>query len=472
MKSLIHTLVFAIALTPAAMAQTGTVERTTVPGLTCIIPIHGQIEEALVYTLERMIADAKSRGASRVIFDMDTPGGRLDSTETIIDLIDSLDVPTYTLVNPNAISAGAIIAMGTDHIYMTPRARIGDAIPLMASPFGTPEALPDDLKEKAVSPTEALIRAVAQRNGHDDELAAKMVRVDHEYKIGDTVISPAGQVVTLTATDAAQMVGDPPRPLLSRGTVESMDELLKRLGADTDKTERIEQSVSEEIARWISSFPISGILLGLGLLGIYVEFKTPGFGLPGMGGTICLAIWYFGHHIAGLAGMEEALLFLVGLALVLVEVFIFPGFGLPGIAGIFCMIAGAMLGMVDAIPGVPWYDIPTIQFNFIMVNFGTSLVVLILGALLLAKLLPHTSLYGRLVLTTNQTGYTAGAATTPTVGSQGVTVTALRPAGIATINGQRVDVVAQGDFLDANTPIVVAAVKGNRIVVTKNSAAN
>lgn len=471
MKKVFISLLLSLVIPGLSSAQTNPPPDSSV---TYVLPIHGQIEEALVYAVRRGVEEAKALGATRLIIDMDTPGGRLDCTETIIELIDSVGVTTYTFVNPDAISAGAIIALSTDHIYMAPLGRIGDAIPLMVSPFGTPEAMPEELKEKAVSPTEALIKSVAQQNGHDPALAAKMVRVETEYKIGDKVISPAGQVLTLTSQDAAQLVGEDQHPLLSAGTVASIDELITAIDADPAKVVHFEISLAEEVARWIRSFPISGILLGLGLLGIYIEFKTPGFGLPGIAGSIFLAVWYFGHHVAGLAGMGEAILFVIGLFLVITEIFLIPGFGIFGVAGLSCMIIAAAMGMVDHMPDTPWYSMPSPDFNHIIINFGTSLVTLFAGGFLLAKILPKTSLYGHLVLAATPPTANAAAGTTimPKPGTRGVATTRLRPAGIATFDDRRIDVVAQGDFIEAGTPIVVAASSGNRIVVTKDTAAS
>lgn len=470
MKKVLCLLLLALAVPGFAPGQTNAAHDGSV---TYILPLHGQIEEALVYAIRRGANEAKALHAKRVIIDMDTPGGRLDCTETIIGLIESIGATTYTFVNPDAISAGAITALSTDHIYMSPSGRIGDAIPLMVSPFGTPQALPNELKEKAVSPTEALIRSVAQRHGHDPELAAKMVRVEREYKIGDIMISPTGQVLTLTSVDAAQLVGPDKHRLLSAGTVDSIDALITDIGADPAHVVHFESSVAEELARWIRSFPISGILLGLGLLAIYIEIKTPGFGVPGISGGVLIAIWFFGHHVAGLAGMEEAVLFIIGLILILVEIFLIPGFGMIGVAGIGCMVAGAAMGMVEHVPGSAWYSVPAPDFNYVIINFSASLITLIGGAILLAKILPKTTLYGRLINNTNQVGYSAaGSAVLPSVGARGVASTKLRPAGIATFDGQRIDVVAQGDFIDSGSAIVIVATKGNRIVVTKDSAAS
>jgi membrane-bound serine protease (ClpP class) len=363
----------------------------------CVIPINGQIERALVYAIRRGMETAERSQAQAVIFDMDTPGGRLDATEEIVALITSTKATTVTFVNPNAISAGAIIAMATDHIYMSPGGRIGDAMPIIMPtlPFGAPQEMPAGLREKAVSPTEALIRSAAQRKGHDVQLAESMVRAEKGYSIGDLVICPTGQITTLTSQDAAQLVGTEQRPLLSDGTVRDLPELLNRLGLAGAPLIYVRIGPAERIARVIDSFPWSGLLLALGLLALYIEFKTPGFGVPGISGILLLMVWFWGHHIAGLSGMGEVLLFICGAGLLAVEIFLIPGFGVVGVVGLVMMASALVMAMVEHTPGGPWYRPPEEHLQNAVLNLSTSLLVLVgLGALVI-RYLPRTPLFKR-----------------------------------------------------------------------------
>lgn len=239
--------------------------------LVYVIPIHTVIDTALIYVIRRGLNEAEAAGAKAIIFDMDTPGGRVDAAEEILKMLRGVKTPTYTLVNPNAISAGAIIAMATDHIYMTPDSKIGDAMPIMLGFTGEVQPMPEAIEEKSVSYVAAMIRSAAQHRGHDPQLAEAMVRRDSEYKIGNEVISRKGRLLTLTNTDAERLVGPEKRPLLSAGTVENLAALLKKIGEENSQIIELKVTSAEKIARFIES--ISIILLGLGLLGLYIGFR-------------------------------------------------------------------------------------------------------------------------------------------------------------------------------------------------------
>ena len=443
------------------------------PAPVYVIPIHDMIERGLVYVIRRGVAEAEAAGASTIIFDMDTPGGRLDATETIMAAITDIKAQTVTFVNPNAISAGAIIAMATDHIYMTPLGRIGDAMPIMMSPlpFSGPQEMPDSLKEKAVSPTVALIRSAAQRKGHDPLLAEAMVRPELEYKIGDTVICPAGQLLTLTSEDAARLVGKDKHPLLSSGTVRSLNELIAQLGHADAPVVTVQATAAERMARVVEGFPMSGILLALGLLGIYIEIKTPGFGFPGIAGILLLAIWFWGHNVAGLAGIGEVAVFVIGAALLLVEILLIPGFGIVGILGIAMMASALMMAMIQHYPGTPW-QAPTFgpDLEASILNLGLALLLVFTAGVGLARVLPKTPFFRRLALATREMrddGFTASEATVSWVGKTGTAVTALHPAGIGDFGIERLNVVARGQFINKGSSIIVTESHGNRIVVDR-----
>lgn len=463
-------ILFAVGLlSPVAAA-----EGPPTDGITYVIPVKDMIERALVHVVRRGVEQAESDGAGAIILDMDTPGGRLDATEEIISIITGARATTYTLVNPNAISAGAITAFATDHIYMTPGGRIGDAMPIMMSPlpFGAPQELPDGIKEKMVSPTVALIRSAAQRKGHDEMLAEAMVRPDIEYKIGDKMICEAGRLLTLTSKDAAQLVGEgeDKRPLLSEGTVEDLDGLLKAVGRENDRVVIIGVTATERIARVIEGFPMSGILLGLGLLLLYIEFKTPGFGVPGVAGISLLAVWFWGHHVAGLANVTEMLIFTIGFALLLVEILLIPGFGFVGVTGIALMTTAIIMTMVQHYPSSPGFAPPEIDVYRAIFNFSLALLLTFFMGAALARFLPKTSVFNRIALAevqTHEDGYNVSSTGEGVVGLTGIAATPLRPAGIGEFESGRLNVVARGAFIDSGTSIVVAEVHGNRIVVEK-----
>lgn len=443
-------------------------------GTAYVIPIKGMIERALVYVIRRGVDQAERENAEAIIFDMDTPGGRVDAAREIVNLIGNLDVPTYTFVNPDAISAGAIIAMATDHIYMAPGSRIGDAMPLMMTPIGGPQQVPESVEEKSVSYVAGLIRTAAQRKNHDAKLAEAMVRRSIEYKIGDDTISEAGELLTLTNVEAERMVDDGTgeRRLLSRGTVKDLDALLGAIGKKGARMVELTVTPAERVARYIELFSVF-FLVG-GALGLYIEFKTPGFGLPGIAGICLLAVWFWGHHVAGLAGSAEMVLFAVGATLLFLEIFVIPGFGVAGLSGIILILLAMLMAMVQHYPGLPAYNLPTVHIQSAILKLGIAGTIAFFAMLLLAKFLPETQVFRRVMLTGTLgkgDGFTASRETNDLAGLEGVAATMLRPAGIGVFGDKRLNVVARGAFIDRGSPIVVAETHGNRIVVATLGAA-
>jgi membrane-bound serine protease (ClpP class) len=441
-------------------------------GPTYIIPIEGMIERGLHYAVRRGLTEARENNAGAVVIDMDTLGGKLQSAEEIIHLLLELDMPTYTFVRRDAISAGAMIALATDEIYMSPASRIGDAMPIMMSPLptGGAQAVPEDLKPKIMSPTLAMVRATTQAKGHDTELAEAMVDPDFVYKIGDEIICDEGELVTLTNQEAERLVGegDEQRHLLSKGTFPNLEALLEYLELDTTEIRRIEITPAEKMARAIEGFPLSSILLMLGLLGVWIEFKTPGFGFPGGAGLSCLALWFWGHHIAGLAGTSELILFILGIILLIIEIFVIPGFGLAGMAGLLAIVLALFFGMIETIPGRPTFSIDGEQLQMAVIDMGLAFVGAIALATALASLLPKSRAFHKLVLEDELDSHFDDDATkdaSSMVGRQGTAVTPMRPSGIGEFGEERLNVIARGSFIDVGDPIVIAEAHGNRIVV-------
>lgn len=449
------------------------VEETFVPspatagksGPVYIIPIEGPIEQALLYVIRRGVAEATAKNASAVVFVMDTPGGAVDVTEKIVELIIRQKVPTYTFVEHNAISAGAIVAMATDYIYMAPGSKIGDAMPILMAPGGGVQPLPDAEREKIMSYVDTLVRGVAQRKGRDETMASAMVRPEIEYKIGDDIISKEGQLLTLTNLEAERRYGEDQKPLLSEGTVDNLDDMLALVGLDRRERTELVVTYAERIARFLQL--IGPLLMAFGFLGIYLEFQSPGFGWPGTIGIICLLLYFAGHHIAGLAGNEEILIFLLGVALILIEVFLLPGFGIAGVTGILLILWALLNSMIERLPGDPWMP-PLPAFKIPMFKLALSIIGATVGGMILGKYLPRSSVFHRLVLdeaTARDAGYSASHDKRELLGQEGVTVGPLYPAGTIRIGDQRVDVVTRGEFIKEGVKVRVVETHGNRIIV-------
>ena len=426
-----------------------------------VIPVKNEIEPALVYVVRRGIDEAVRANAQAIIFDMDTPGGAVSAAEDIIALITRTQIPTYTFVDQDAYSAGALIALATKNIYMAPGSKIGAATPLLMSPLGGVQEMPEDVQEKMTSAVESMARAAAEQGGHDPRLAEAFVRADNEYTVDGQVISEKGRLLVLTDQEAAKLVGEEKRPLLSLGTLDSVDELMQVIGLENAEKRVLNITSAEKLARLIAR--LAPILLLIGLGGIWLEFKTPGFGIFGILGITCLSLFFLGHHIAGLAGFEDVLLFILGLALLGIEVFITPGFGIMGLSGLLLIFVSFISAMSEHLPGKWWpvsFSPETFALPFMKVTlaFAGSIILVLLAG----KFLPKTRLFNRLAL----------AEVSPKnrdddslIGLEGVTRSDLRPSGTAYFDGRKLDVVTHGDYLPAQCRIRIVEVHGNRIVV-------
>ena len=441
-----------------------------------VLPIHGPIDKTMLFVFRRAFREAEQTSPDAIIIDLDTPGGGLTQTREIISWIRSQRArsPIYAFVNSEAISAGAIISLGTNAIYMTPTSYIGDAMPIMIGPNGVKE-MDKDFKEKIRSYTRGWVRGLAQENGYNEDLAQSMVDPKKEFKIGETVICPVGELLTLTANEAIRVIAPNTKPLLATAIVKDLPELLGEVGLAGAEVVRFEEQSADRIARWITL--IGPLLFAIGMIGIYIEIRTPGFGVPGIVGAVCLGIYFFGHNVAGLAGWEEVTLIMVGLVLIALEVFIIPGFGIAGIAGIACLVAGSFMAVVPNLPPVtPLEGIEglsmTPYLNDAMVSLAASFALIAFLAWLMGKILPKTPMYSALVLDaglSNEKGYVASDVGyyETFLNREGVSRTMLRPAGSAEFGDQRLDVVSDGDLVPKGSRVRVICVDGGRVVVER-----
>lgn len=438
-------------------------------GVTCIIPINGIIESGLlVYVVRKGVAEALEQKAGAIVFEMDTPGGELDVTEEIVRLLIDLppNVRTCTFVNKDALSAGALIALATDEIYMAPGSRIGASA--IVSIFGD---LPEgDMKAKMNSATLSLMRRAAVANGYDEKLVEAMILKESGYKIGEEVICEPGRLLTLNDIEASRTIGTGAvsRVLLAKGTANDLGEVIGKLGRTGTRLVYFKIGRVEKIARALKALQL--LFLVGGIVGFYIEFKTPGFGLPGIAGILCLVVFFWAQYAAGLAGAEEFLLLALGVALLLIELFLLPGFGAAGTAGIICVTGAAVMAMFQHYPGTPWHRIPESQFREMMMTLAGGAAGAAIAIAILARYLPKTSLFNKISLATSTSadlGFVATEKEAGLLGRKGVASSPLHPAGTGAFGEDRLQVVTRGDFLDENTPIVIVEVKGNRIVVEK-----
>ena len=462
MKTLLSLLAVVLALVSGASRANARDEIRK--GDVVVVPLQGEVSESMFLFLRRVQKAAETGGASALVLDMNTYGGRLDSAEKITNLLHQAKIPTYTFINTNAGSAGALIALATKSIYMAPVSAIGAAAPVLSSG----EDLGVTAREKTISYWSALIRGSATRNGHSPDIGEAFMNKEKEVKIGERVVNPKGTLLTLNAQEASELIDG--KPLLARGIADSINDLVRK--ADLKgKVVKIKPTGFERLAFWITA--LAPLLLLGGMLGLYLEFKIPGAGLPGIFAAVCFALFFLGHYFAGLAGWEVVGLFVVGVCLVLAEIFIFAHTTIIlGVVGVFLMLGALLWAMIDRYPGQRF--LPTAQMLHVpLLNLVIALIATAVVGLILARFLPRTSVYRRFVLSADipsgpslaGTPRDFGAAYDVSPGTTGTALTTLRPSGKARFGDHVVDVVTEGDFIAAETPVSVVSTDGMRVVV-------
>jgi membrane-bound serine protease (ClpP class) len=439
----------------SASAQTG---NATVR----VVEIQGTIDLGLAPFLERAISEAESDGIDALILDINTPGGRLDATFQMRDALIGADVLTVAYINRDAFSAGALIALAAERVYMAPGATMGSATPVT----GTGEAA----DEKNVSAVRSSFRSTAETRGRDPNVAQGMV--DPSIEIEGLVTDE--QLVALTSAEALEWG-------MSDGTVENLDALLEELGLEGASVEVVSQNWAERVVRILTEPIIASLLFSIGsLLIIFDIFSGDLSPLSGIG-VGSLALFFWGHFLVGLAGWEGILLVLLGLTLIAVEIFIIPGFGIFGILGLAALMGGLFFSLTGDI--VLESDLRRALFAV-----AGAIVVLLVGIVMMFIFLPAMGRFRGLVLQTRlgedeppppeRRGWfgrgdeTAAEPMPPReerpsiVGQRGRALSDLRPGGFARINGQRVDVVSQGDYIRMGDLVeVVADDRYRRVVV-------
>ncbi len=426
------------------------------------IPIKDQIEPALLYVIRRGVTEAAAANANAIVFVMDTPGGRVDVTRDILEIIREIDIPTYTFVERDAYSAGAIIALATPHIYMAPGSVIGAATPILMGPGGGVQDLNEDVGEKMKSGVAAMVRAAAEQGRHDPALAEAMVRRETEYRIGTNVISKAGELLTLTASEADGVLSD--------GTVLDVEAMLQKIGLGDAEIKTLTVTPAEKLARIIAG--IAPILMMIGLGGIYLEIKTPGLGLPGIAGAFALSLFFFGHHIAGLAGMEDVILFVIGFALLFAEVFITPGFGFLGITGIGLILVSLLSAMSWQVPGdlLPTLSGSGATLQNALIKLSLGMVGTVVLSTIAGFFIPKAKMFRPLVLTASTEkhyGSTDARNHSNLRGKTGIAEMNLHPAGRALFNGNRINVITRGEYIENGSEVKIMEAHGSRIIVEK-----
>ncbi|MCH8525720.1 MAG: hypothetical protein LAT79_00990 [Kiritimatiellae bacterium] len=431
-----------------------------------LIPVRQQIKRPQQMLLRRGVQLAISEGADAIVLLMDTPGGSVPVMREMVSLIIDLDIPTFTLVESDAFSAGAILAVATDYIFMRPRTVIGDALPILMTPWGGVVELGEAEREKVESAMDAIVRSIAQAKGREELLIRAMVRRSLVYALEDgTVIADEGEILTLTNIEAERILPNG-RPLLSEGTVSDLDEMLRLVGLEHAVLIEEETTWADDLAALITL--VTPILIIISLVLFYMEIQSPGIGWMGGLAVTFFLIVMFGHNVAGFAGKEDMLLIALGMILILVEIFVIPGFGVVGLSGIGLMIWGFIRAMTFRNPGNPSdFGLDAISnLGPAIMNLSVSVIIsFVIMGFMLRSIDKSRFVRKNLILHDAIVGGVKENKLAGLLGKTGVTLSPLSPGGAVEIEGREYSGVSDAGYLEAGLAVNVRDVHGNRVVV-------
>jgi membrane-bound serine protease (ClpP class) len=409
------------------------------------IKITQEIEPGLVPYIKRGIQEAKNNNAQAIIFEINTFGGRVDAAVQIRDEIINTKIPTVAFINKRAISAGALISIACKKIVMSPASTIGAAT--VVDMEGKKQS------EKYQSYMRAEMRATAEKNGRNPIYAQAMV--DETIKIPDS-IKGDNKLLTFTAEEAYKYK-------YNDTILESINQIPQYLNIKNYQIIPVEKNNMDSFISFISNPVVVSILLTIGIIGIITEIKTPGFGVPGIVGLIALALIFGTNYITNIANSFEIILFIIGIVLIILEIFVIPGFGLTGVIG-FLMVVGSLFLIL--LPPLKMTDGDLIN----KVLFQITLSFIFSGIVLyfLSKYLPKNQTFNKLILdeqTSVQAGFTSADDYSYLLNKIGIAHTVLRPAGIVIIDDKKYNVVTTSDYIDKGTKVKVIKIEGNKIIV-------
>lgn len=446
-KALIAFLTVLIQINPLLMAQDAET------GLIYKFSIKEEIAPPVWHKTKKAFAEAADMNADIILIHMNTYGGMVETADSIRTTILQSKIPVWVFIDNNAASAGALISIACDSIYMRSGANIGAATVVNQ----TGEAMPD----KYQSYMRATMRSTAEATGRDPEIAEGMV--DPRVRIEG--ISDSGQVITFTTSEAI-------RYNYCNAQAESIEEILKITGKENYKIVEQKLTTTDRIIGFLTKPMISGLLIMIIIGGIYFELQTPGVGFPLAAAAVAALFYFMPLYIEGLADNWEILIFIVGLILLMVEIFAIPGFGVAGISGIILMVTGLTLSMVDNtgfdFSGVNTMGLIKAFFIVIIASFAS----LIGSFFFTRKLFGGHTIFGDLALLSTQQaseGYVSSDTNyTKMTGLKGKAFTMLRPAGKIDIDGRIYDAVAESGFIEKDENIRVVNYENAQLIVRKD----
>ena len=445
------------------------------------IPIEGTIDLGLPPFIERSIAEAEENNAKAIIFEVNTFGGRVDAATQIKDAILDSKVPTVAFINKRAISAGALISLSCEKVFMAGGATIGATTAV--------DMQGNKASEKVISYMREEMAATAEKRGRDKYIARGMVDEELEFpnkvmkefindgevidtiktKVyylvidGDTVTvddiegRKQGNLITLTTEQSLKYK-------IADASIENFEAVLDTLGFSNLVVNKTTENWSENFVRFLTNPVVASLLTTFGFLGILFELQSPGWGIPGSIGLICLILSLSASYIAELATMSDLLVVLMGMLFLMLEAFVFPGFGLVGVAGIVFILWGLYLLLLPDVP--VGEEVLSQASNGLIIGIIGGLV----GLVLLFRAMTKTKFWRDLTspdIQKKEDGYVASFGWEKLVGEEALTETDLHPSGWINVGKERVFALSEGNFIDKNEKVVILSVDGNRVVVRK-----
>lgn len=421
---------------PKAPAASG---NGSTEGPVFILPVDQEIERGLESFLKRGFEEAGKYGASLIVLEIDTPGGLVDTAEDIGTMVRESRIPTLAFIKGDAASAGSYIALNANKIVMKPGSMIGSASLVDGSGQRVDDA-------KLVSFWKSKMAGAAALNGRDPEIAAGMTDINLAFDKPELgVHKEKGEIVALTSEQA-----------LKAGYADAVKELPEEaaawMGYGGD-VYRVQHTGAEKLSQFLTHPVVMTVLLFIGIAGVVIELLVPGFGVPGILGTVAFVLYFFGNYVAGFAGAEVWLLFIIGLVMMVLELFV-PSFGILGILGSVSLVAGVVRAAYS--------------FTHALFSLGIAFAAAVVVIILVVIAFRERGIWNRFILSeslSKEEGFIPVPEKLELNGRTGVSLTPLRPAGTALFGDDRVDVVTEGGFIAINTPIRVVKVEGSRIVV-------
>lgn len=425
-----------------------TVSAEAQPRKVYVIEVTGEVDLGLPPYVNRIFRQAREDHAAAVVLHINTFGGRVDVATDVKDAILGSGVPTIAFIDRRAISAGAMIALSATKIAMAPGGSIGAATPIYSSG--------EKASEKVVSYMRGEMRSTAERNGRDPHIAEAMV--DESIRLPDSSIKLSGKLLTLTTDEAL-------RVHYCDVEASSIGEALARLGYGNVTIVRSDAEWGENLVRFFTMPAVNSILIMLGLGGIIYGVKTGHFGLFTAIGIVSMALFFGAQYLADLTNFIEVVMFIVGIGLIALEVFVIPGFGITGVLGFVMVVASLFLALVGNFNLVSLNSLAVPLYTLVASFVGLAILVA-----LMFRYLPHSHAFNKLVLRSAEPasrGYVSAPDFRALLGLSGEALTTLRPAGLALLGGERVDVITEGEFIGAGEAVIVVRTEGRKVVVRR-----